>query len=85
MIIMAINFSSNAISKPQLSVYFERDLVLITAIFVVAFILGMYVDIEREHSKELKEIANRDELTGLYNHRYFQEYLENTMIRFRGK
>ncbi|HSQ88044.1 diguanylate cyclase [Romboutsia sp.] len=78
-IIMAINFSSNAITKAQLSVYFERDLVLITAVFVVAFISGMYVDIEREHSKELKKIANKDELTGLYNHRYFQECLQNNI------
>ncbi|MGX4598696.1 bifunctional diguanylate cyclase/phosphohydrolase [Faecalimicrobium sp. JNUCC 81] len=65
--------------KQTLSVYFESDLIIISALFVTAFILGMYVDIEREHSKELKNIANRDELTGLYNHRYFQEYLGKAM------
>ena len=65
--------------KQVLSVYFERDLILISGLGVTAFILGMYVDIENQHSKELKELANVDELTGLYNHRYFQEFLQRSM------
>ena len=69
-----------------MSGYFEKDLILFSALFVTAFILGMYVDIEREHTKELKNLANVDELTGLYNHRYFQEFLQKSIDeRRKGK
>lgn len=76
---MLIDFISVGLDKQTLSQYFEKDLVLLSALFVTAFILGMYVDIEREHSKELKNLANIDELTGLYNHRYFQEFLQKSI------
>ena len=78
-LISAIQFVSVGLDKQTLSQYFEKDLVLLSALFVTAFILGMYVDIEREHSKELKNLANIDELTGLYNHRYFQEFLQKSI------
>lgn len=78
-IILAIDFLSIGSNKQLLSGYFEKDLILFSALFVTAFILGMYVDIEREHSKELKNLANIDELTGLYNHRYFQEFLQKAI------
>ena len=78
-IILAIDFLSIGSNKQLLSGYFEKDLILFSALFVTAFILGMYVDIEREHSKELKNLANIDELTGLYNHRYFQEFLQKSI------
>lgn len=78
-IILAIDLISIGPNKQSLSGYFENDLILFSALFVTAFILGMYVDTEREHSKELKNIANIDELTGLYNHRYFQEFLQNSI------
>ncbi|MEG1311282.1 MAG: diguanylate cyclase, partial [Romboutsia sp.] len=78
-LILSHYFTANAQDKQILSIYFERDLIIISALIVTAFILGMYVDIEREHSKELKDLVNVDELTGLYNHRYFQEYLGNAI------
>ena len=78
-IVLLIDFLSITNNKLFLSQYLEKDLVLFSALFVTAFILGMYVDIEREHSKELKTLANVDELTGLYNHRYFQEFLQKTI------
>lgn len=77
--IMLIDFSNTTLTQKEISIYFEKDLILITAIFIVAFITGMYVDIEREHCEELKNLANKDELTGLYNHRFFQEYLQNSI------
>lgn len=79
LIILVIDFISIGPNKQVLSGYFEKDLVLFSALFVTAFILGMYVDIEREHTKELKNLANVDELTGLYNHRYFQEFLQKSI------
>lgn len=77
-IILAVDFLASS-NKQALSFYFERDLVLIGALLVTAFILGLYVDIEKEHGKELKTLVNIDELTGLYNHRYFQEYLTKSI------
>lgn len=62
-------------NKETLSIYFERDLVLIASLLVTAFILSMYVNIEVEYSKDLKRLANVDELTGLFNHRYLQQQL----------
>lgn len=79
LIILVIDFVSIGPNKQAWSGYFEKDLILFSALFVTAFILGMYVDIEREHSKELKNLANIDELTGLYNHRYFQEFLQKSI------
>ena len=78
-IVLLIDFLSITNNKLLSTQYFEKDLVLFSALFVTAFILGMYVDIERAHSKELKTLANVDELTGLYNHRYFQEFLQKTI------
>ena len=78
-IILAIDLISIGPNKQDLMGYFEKNLILFSALFVTAFILGMYVNTEREHSKELKNLANVDELTGLYNHRYFQEFLQKSI------
>jgi diguanylate cyclase (GGDEF)-like protein len=37
----------------------------------------------KEANDKLRELAIRDELTGLYNHRYFQDQLENEIVRVR--
>lgn len=78
-IILIIDLLATGSNKETLIGYFEKDLILFSALFITAFILGMYVDIERQHSKELKNLANVDELTGLYNHRYFQEFLHKAI------
>ena len=56
-IVLLIDFLSITNNKLFLSQYLEKDLVLFSALFVTAFILGMYVDIERAHSKELKTLT----------------------------
>ena len=56
-IVLLIDFLSITNNKLLLSQYFEKDLVLFSALFVTAFILGMYVDIERAYSKELKTLT----------------------------
>lgn len=66
-------------AKELITNYFQIDIVIVSAFLVTSWILGMYVNIEKEHSKELQILANVDELTGLYNHRYFQESLETLM------
>lgn len=59
--------------------YFEADLVLIGALLATSYILGMYIHVEKEHGNQLITLVNKDELTGLYNHRYFQEHLEKSI------
>ena len=53
--------------------YFQTDLALSAMFIVVAWIMGYYVKIEKQHIADLKEYANLDGLTEVFNHRYFQE------------
>lgn len=53
--------------------YFEDDIVLSVIFVLVAYILGFYVRQEEERIGELKNKANRDGLTGAYNHGYFYD------------
>lgn len=55
--------------------YFEDDLVLAGIFMLIAWILGYYVKLETEHIEELKDMVNRDGLTGVFNHRYFHDTL----------
>ena len=53
-IILLIDCISIGLDKQILSQYFEKDLVLVSALFVTSWILGMYVNIEKEYSKEFE-------------------------------
>lgn len=66
------------ICAPNLAVnqYFQNDLVLAGVFILTAWPLGFYVKIANEHIAELKNLANIDGLTGLYNHRFFHETLK---------
>lgn len=55
--------------------YFEVDLVLSGVFILVAYLLGYYVKIESQYREKAMQLANVDELTGVYNHRYFQNAL----------
>ena len=59
-----------------LNEYFQTDLALSAMFLIVAWTLGFYVRLENSHIEQLTEYANLDGLTGLYNHRYYHEYLE---------
>jgi len=61
----------------SLNTYFQNDLALSAMFIIVAWTLGFYVKLENSHIEQLTEYANIDGLTGLYNHRYFHEYLSN--------
>lgn len=56
--------------------YFENDLILVGVFILTAWTLGYYVKIEHEYGEELQNLANKDGLTGTFNHRYFHEALE---------
>ena len=56
--------------------YFESDIVLACAFVIIAWTIGFYVRSEKDHIRILKEMVNIDGLTGLYNHRYFYDTIE---------
>lgn len=74
LIILGIDliFAPNA----MVNQYFENDLILSGIFLLTAWPLGFYVKVEGEHIKQLEGLANKDGLTGVYNHRYFQDALK---------
>lgn len=72
LIVDLVSQSINAIN-----IHFENDLALSAMFIVVAWTLGYYVQLERRHISTLLAFVNKDELTNLYNHRYFHEYLKS--------
>lgn len=57
------------------NIYFEKDLIMAGVFILTAWTLGFYVKTESEHIRKLKNLANEDGLTEVYNHRYFHETL----------
>lgn len=54
----------------------ELSLILISLMYVVGWFIGGLTDVEKEHRQNLTQMAITDALTGLYNHRFFQEELK---------
>lgn len=54
---------------------FQSDLMLAGTFFILAYFVGVYVRKEQEMITKLNESVKRDSLTGLFNHRYFHEYM----------
>lgn len=61
------------------SVFFQADFMLIATFFLVSYIVGFYVEKDRQLIATLQESANRDALTGLFNHRYFYQRLHDIL------
>lgn len=61
------------------NLYFQSDISLCMVFYIIAWVIGYYVKIEKEHIKELENRINMDLLTGTYNHRYFYNVLEELM------
>ena len=57
--------------------YFQADVMLIVTFFLVSYIVGWYVKRDRQLISTLQESVNRDALTGLFNHRYFHQYMHS--------
>lgn len=57
------------------SVKFQTDIINSTVMFTLAWLIGGLADIEKVARENLTSLANTDELTGLSNHRHFQESL----------
>lgn len=70
-------------SNKSVNIQFQNDLALFAMFFLVAWTIGHYAKLEQTHIKELVDYANLDGLTGLYNHRYFNELLNHLFDQFR--
>lgn len=75
----------NGMIGSDVNIYFENDLILAGIFILTAWLLGYYVNIEKVYRQEMTELANRDELTGLYNHRFFQDALTEQLQRAQSK
>lgn len=69
-----------SLSNERVNMYFQNDLILVGIFMLTAWTLGFYVKIEGEHIKKLEELVNFDALTGLYNHKSFQERLKEEVF-----
>lgn len=55
------------------NIHFQEDLILCGVMSITAWALGYYSQTETKYIEDLKELANIDGLTLLYNHRAFHE------------
>ncbi len=59
----------------EVNTHFEDDIVLAFVFLIISLTVSYYDDIRRKHIANLKNLVNVDGLTGLYNHRYFYDFL----------
>lgn len=58
--------------------YLQADLILIGIFFIISWVVGNLIETEKDIREYLINIASVDELTGLHNHRSFQERLASS-------
>lgn len=73
-IILAIDLIKVPV-KPN--AFFQIDLILVGCFLIVTWLVGYYRSVEAQYSSKMSNLANRDDLTGLYSHGYFQSALSN--------
>jgi len=61
----------------------EADLVLIGTFFLFSWLVGNIITLERSIKSQFSEIIIKDDLTGLYNYRYFQQQLKKMLDNYR--
>ena len=76
-LLFTLDFLAGFGSAPSL--WFQADIVNSTVMLTLAWLIGGLADIEREVREWLTNLANTDELTGLSNHRHFQECLRERL------
>ena len=64
----------------KINIYFENDIILVALLILTAWLLGYYVNLEKEHKDYLQNLANKDGVTGAYNHRFFYSYLHDEKL-----
>lgn len=77
----AIILTMDILCLPNVKVnqYFENDLILSGIFILTAWPLGYYVKTESIFIAKLKDLANEDGLTGVYNHRFFYDALKSNL------
>lgn len=76
-----VNFNGTQIfSYMDTAKHFEGDIILISSLLITSFIISLYINIENDYNLKLKELAVKDGLTGLFNHRSFQDVLDSSII-----
>ena len=58
---------------------FENDIIICAIFIFLAWTLGYYVNVGRKYITRLENLANKDGLTNLYNHRYFYDKLTESI------
>jgi len=64
-----------AFSYSTVNQFFESDLILVGIFILTACLLGYYVKQEKEYKEYLLRLADMDDLTEVYKHRFFQDEL----------
>ncbi|MDN5347230.1 MAG: hypothetical protein PWP65_794 [Clostridia bacterium] len=54
---------------------FQSNAIMASVTILLAWLVGGLMEVERKTQQELIQLADYDQLTGLYNHRYLQEKL----------
>ncbi|HBN86289.1 MAG TPA: hypothetical protein DDZ89_20895 [Clostridiales bacterium] len=54
-------------------------------LLLTSYIIGYYISEKEQYIKVLKNLAEKDGLTGVYNHRYLISYLEEKILEYREK
>lgn len=60
--------------------HFEGDIILVSSLLITSFIISLYINIENDYNLKLKGLAIKDGLTGLFNHRKFQDILDSYIV-----
>jgi len=60
---------------PYPNKYLETDLIVVGVMFLITWLLGGLANLEKQIRDDLSYLATHDDLTGLVNHRNFQESL----------
>ena len=74
-----------SVGESARSGYFQSDLILLGAFCMTAYAVGSYAEKDKRQITLLSDAVNRDSLTGLYNHRYFFEYIGEVLPQETGK
>ena len=75
--LIEIDFNNLVINYSEIATHFEGDIILISSLLITSFILSLYINVEKAYNLKLKELAVKDGLTGLFNHRSFQDVLDS--------
>lgn len=70
---------------PNFNIYLESDVIFTGVMIISAWLTGGIAEIEQKTRKILLETANRDGLSGVYNHRFFQVYLKSSLEKAKKK